>query len=121
MVELLRRTHAGLRVADLVRGQILAAPAHLDAEALSALARLARSDPGDEPLVATRLAQLGRAPITRYSCAPLLAEAWSLRANFAVRDALYVALARRLDASLVTGDRRLSGAVAGLGLRVQTI
>ena len=37
--------------------------------------------------------------------APLLVEAWKLRHNLIVHDALYVALARQLDATLITGDK----------------
>jgi hypothetical protein len=40
--------------------------------------------------------------------ATLLPEAWSLRHNLTVADALYVVLARHLDAVLVTADRRLA-------------
>jgi len=93
VVELVRRTKVGKRAADSLRGQTVTAPAHLDAEVLSALARMARDDPDDAPLVRPRLRQLARAPITRYPCAPLLEDAWTLRDNVATRDALYVALA----------------------------
>lgn len=108
VIELLRRTAAGKRAAAAVEGATLAAPAHLDAEVLSALARLARDNPADEPLVAPRLGLLAHAPITRYPCPPLLAVAWDLRANVAARDALYVALAVTLQATLVTADARLA-------------
>jgi predicted nucleic acid-binding protein len=108
VVELLRRTAAGKRAAAAVEGATLAAPAHLDAEVLSALARLARDNPADEPLVAARLGVLARAPIARYPCVPLLAVAWGLRDNVAARDALYVALAVALGATLVTADARLA-------------
>lgn len=109
VVELLRRTRAGRRIARLIRGGTLAAPAHLDVEVLSALARLARDDPRDEPLMEGRLAHLSRAPITRYPCWALSTPAWRLRKNVSVRDGLYVALARRLGAELVTGDQGLAG------------
>jgi predicted nucleic acid-binding protein len=108
MTEILRRTTAGKRAATAVEGAALAAPSHLDAEVLSALARLARDNPADEPLVTPRLQLLARAPIARYPCAPLLAAAWDLRANIAVRDALYVALTLTLEATLVTADARLA-------------
>lgn len=122
IVELIRRTRSGRRVADLLRGAWLAAPAHVDAEVLSALARMARANPVDEPLVSPRIAQLRRSPIKRYPCRDLLADGWSLRANVAVRDALYVALAQRLGADLVTGDKRLARAVAKLsGVAVHTV
>ena len=109
IVELLRRTRAGRRVARLIRGGTLAAPAHVDAEVLSTLARLAREDPRDEPLVEGRVAHLSRAPITRYPCWALTTPAWRLRKNVSAGDGLYVALARRLGAELVTGDRELAG------------
>jgi predicted nucleic acid-binding protein len=107
VIEPLRRTAVGRRAAAAVEGAILAAPAHFDAEVLAALARLARDNPADEPLVAARLGVLARAPIARYPCLPLLAAAWELRANVA-RDALYVALAAALSATLVTADTRLA-------------
>jgi predicted nucleic acid-binding protein len=108
VVELLRGTSAGRRLARLIRHAVLAAPAHLDAEVLSALGRLARGDAGEGPLVARRLSRLQTSPITRYACGPLLVDAWSLRRNVALRDALYVSLARRLGARLVTADERLA-------------
>jgi predicted nucleic acid-binding protein len=46
--------------------------------------------------------------VSRFALAPLLPAAWELRANVSLRDALYVALARRLDAMLVTADARLA-------------
>lgn len=111
-VELVRRTTAGKRAAEEMRGNTVVAPAHLDAEVLSALARLARDDPDDAPHLAARLRHLARAPIRRYLCAPLLQDAWALRGNIATRDALYVALARRLRATLLTADARLGRAVS---------
>ena len=56
------------------------------------------------------LHELARAPFTRYTLRPLLILSWSLRHNLALRDALYVALARRLEAPLVTADARLAQA-----------
>ncbi len=41
---------------------------------------------------------------------PLLAEAWSLRHNLTIADSLYVVIARHLDGSPVTADRRLADA-----------
>jgi predicted nucleic acid-binding protein len=116
VVELICRTRASAKAAARLENATLAAPAHLDAEVLSAIARMARANPIDEPLVSPRLAKLRRAPITRYLCPAFLADAWALNANIAVRDALYVALARRLGADLVTADRRLARAVVGVGM-----
>jgi predicted nucleic acid-binding protein len=56
------------------------------------------------------LAELARAPFVRYSLQPLLMAAWDLRHNLSLRDALYVTLARRLGARLITADARLAKA-----------
>lgn len=90
----------------------LAAPAHLDAEVLSALARLQRG--GGLTQAAERLEALASLPVRRLPLEPLLAPAWALMDRIAIRDALYVALAAALDATLITTDRRLRGAAKGL-------
>jgi predicted nucleic acid-binding protein len=109
-VELVLGTVAGGRVGRSLRRKTVAVPAHLEAEVLSALGRLARAGAVAEDRVAAALAQLVRAPCRRFPLAPLLVEAWALRANLSLRDALYVALARRLEATLVTADARLARA-----------
>lgn len=109
-VELLLGTAAGRRTATLLRGESVAAPAHLDAEVLSALGRLARAGEVSEERVASSLGELGRAPIHRYPLSLVLRAAWDLRSNVSLRDALYVALARRLNATVITADRRLAAA-----------
>jgi predicted nucleic acid-binding protein len=60
------------------------------------------------------------APVRRFSTLPLLAEAWSLRANVAAADGCYVVLARILRCPLVTADRKLSRA-SGLGVPLITV
>lgn len=117
-VEMLRGTAAGRQVERAVATSGMCAPAHVDAEVLSALARLARVNPGEEPEVLPRLASLRDAPITRFPCGPLLVDAWALRANVAVRDGLYVALAKRLAAPLMTVDGRLARALARTDVQV---
>ena len=119
-VELLLGTAAGRRAAESLRGGVVAAPAHLDAEVLSALGRLARAGEVTEDRVALGLGELARAPIRRFPLAPLLAAAWARRANLSLRDALYVALAHELGATLVTADRRLAGA-PGLAIGVTVV
>ena len=54
--------------------------------------------------------------IATYPTRPLLADAFALRDNFTFDDALYVALARRLDEPLATTDTRLARAAAGIGV-----
>lgn len=109
-VELLLRTPAGRRAESALRGSRVVVPAHFDAEVFSALGRLVRSGDIEEGLMEPILHELARAPFTRYALRPLLAASWSLRHNLALRDALYVALARRLEAPLVTADARLAQA-----------
>ena len=119
-VELLLRTDAGRRAAGVLRGATVAAPAHLDAEVLSALGRQVQAGELPEPDVPPLLATLARAPFTRYPLPPLLAGAWDLRANLALRDALYVLLALRLGAALLTSDARLARA-PGLEIAVTVV
>lgn len=109
---------AGLEVERQLRGSTIAVPAHFDAEVFSALGRLCRAGEVDEERVEIGLDLLVRAPLVRYPIAPLLREAWMLRHNLTLRDGLYVALARRLEATLVTADSRLAQAP---GLRVPVI
>lgn len=108
VVEVLRRTKLGDRVADAMRTATLAAPAHLDAEVLSALGRLARSATVAAEAVERSMLRLGRLPIQRFPLPPLLRRAWDLRENIPLRDGLYVACAETLDATLLTLDSRLA-------------
>lgn len=119
-VELLLRTPAGERAEAVLRGRRVVVPAHFDAEVFSALGRLMRAGELEESWVAPRLTELARAPFVRHALPPLLAEAWGLRHNLALRDALYIALARRLEALVVTADARLAQAPA-LGVAVTLV
>lgn len=54
---------------------------------------------------------LARLPTIRWAHAPqLIARTWELRGNLSTYDAVYVALAERLDATLVTCDRGCAAA-----------
>lgn len=108
VVEVLRRTERGDAVATTMRGTTLAAPAHLDAEVLSALGRLVRAGDTEPAVVGRALDRLVRLPIERYPIAPLVQRAWALRENIALRDGLYVACAETLTATLLTLDGRLA-------------
>lgn len=66
---------------------------------------------------AAALDRLISTPVERVQVLPLLSEAWTLRRNLTVNDALYVVLARHLQAPLVTGDLKLAAA-PGLGVEV---
>lgn len=102
-----RRTAVSARLAA---GNTLFAPAHFDAEVVSALRRIARINVALDRAVPTALAHLADFPIRRMALAPLLQRMWELRANVTPYDAAYVALAERLDGPLITCDARLTSA-----------
>lgn len=58
--------------------------------------------------------------IELYPTLPLLTEALALRDAFGFDDALYVALAQRLEEPLATTDRRLARAAAAASVAVTT-
>lgn len=96
--------------ATLPTGFEFVAPAHLDAEVLSALARLARANTLSSSAVDDMLDGLAELPIERMALPVLLNRAFDLRDKISMRDSLYVALAQMTDASLITLDRRLASA-----------
>ncbi len=107
----------GFPGADPYRGRLqaagaMAAPAHLDAEVLSALGRLKRA--GQLTREVERVQALAELGARRWPLRPLLLAAWALVDRIAVRDALYVALAVSLDATLITTDERLRRAAAAI-------
>ena len=90
----------------------VAAPALLDVEVLQALRKLDLQ--GAIPASRFELIDTLRAlRIRRYPHASLLDAMWSLRRNVTAYDAAYVALARQLDATLVTRNVRLARATDG--------
>ena len=56
------------------------------------------------------LDDLAALPARRAPHRPLLARCWELRDNLTIYDAAYVALAEAMNATLLTGDRRLARA-----------
>jgi predicted nucleic acid-binding protein len=109
LVEALLGTNLGTRVRARMRGHVLHAPAHLDAEVLSAIGRLHRAADIQESAAAAALDELAAAPIRRHPLASLLTGAWGRRANQRLVDALYLELAVSLDAALLlTTDARLA-------------
>jgi predicted nucleic acid-binding protein len=112
LLELLLGTAVGSRVDQVVRrAAVIVGPAHIDAEVLSALGRLERSKQISAGVVDDCLDDLADMPMTRVPLPALLGNAWALRANFALRDALYVVVAQRTGAKLVTVDLRLHRAL----------
>jgi predicted nucleic acid-binding protein len=110
LVDLLADTEHAVAAAVRLRGAELHAPAHCDAEVLSALGRLNRAGALSDDAVGVALERLARLPLTRHLLGDLLAGAWEHRASIRLVDALYVSLATRLGAVLLTTDHRLARA-----------
>jgi len=109
MVEALLGTDVGIAVRGRMRGCELHAPAHLDAEVLSALGRLHRGGELPAATAAAALHELTVAPVRRHPLADLLSGAWEARERLRLVDALYVELADLLGPIvLLTTDARLA-------------
>jgi predicted nucleic acid-binding protein len=91
-------------------GAELHAPAHLDAEVLSALGRIHRAGHVPAERVELSLEALEGSPIVRHELPDLLRPAWTRRERLRLADALYVCLAEHLDTVVLTTDRRLAAA-----------
>lgn len=112
LVDLLLHNDLGDAVRRRITGHVLHAPAHVDAEVLSALGRLHRAGELDAASVESTLHALIAAPIQRRPIVDLVNGAWARRHQLRLVDALYVELAMTLGVPLVTTDRRLHAAPA---------
>ena len=110
IIDLLLGSQLAAPIRHRLEGHVLHAPAHIDAEVLSALGRLYRAGKLSATDVSTRLSQLTTAPLERHPLAPLIRGAWELRHNLRLVDALYAELASQLEAPLITTDSGLAAA-----------
>jgi predicted nucleic acid-binding protein len=110
LVDVLLDNDLGRAVRRRIAGHALHAPAHVDAEVLSALGRLHRAGDLDADTVETKLHELAAAPIQRHAVTDLLIGAWVRRHQLRLVDAVYVELAVRRRLTLVTTDHRLRAA-----------
>ena len=110
MVELLLGAGRATAIQNRLRGHDLHVPAHFDAEVLSALGRLERSGHLPASEAEARLDRVSAAPLQRHPLAPLLRGAWQRRHSLRLVDALYVELAERVEAPIITVDARLAAA-----------
>ncbi len=100
-------------------GAELVAPALVDTEVLSALARLERAGALSTAEADDAVDAWLRLPLDRVPGDVVAREAWALRGAVRVADAHYVALSRLLGAPLLTADARLARApLAGVTLVV---
>jgi predicted nucleic acid-binding protein len=97
-----------------------AAPHIIDAEVLGVIRRDRLVGRLDETAARQAMEDLRDWPADRFGHRMLLARAWELRDRVRTWDALYVALAEALGATLITLDERL-GRVAGLDCRVEVL
>jgi predicted nucleic acid-binding protein len=120
VIETLLRTPAAVAIEARLFDprETLHAPHLLDVEVAQAIRRYAARGDIDGERGAAALADLADLPLRRYPHDFLLPRVWELRNNLTATDAVYVALAEALGASLLTRDRRLAGA-AGLRIRIE--
>lgn len=110
LVDVLAETEHAIPAAARLRGAELHAPAHLDAEVLSALGRLHRAGEMTNAQADAALLRLKKLPVVRHLLVDLLAGAWERRESIRLVDALYVELATGMNVPLLTTDRRLARA-----------
>jgi predicted nucleic acid-binding protein len=85
-------------------------PEHFYVETAATLRRLQLASQVTEERASIALSRLLATPARRVQIRPLLSEAWTLRHNITVADALYVVMAKHLRATLVTLDANLANA-----------
>lgn len=110
MVDLLLGAPPAPAIRLRLMGRQLHTPAHFDAEVLSALGRLSRASLVSAAAVPSMLPRVENARIQRHPVGPLLTGAWDRRGDLRLVDALYVELAERLDAPIISTDDRLVAA-----------
>jgi len=109
---LVAQSRADAVLAVLSANSELHVPAHFHSEVLSALRRYSLRGKLDDLETTNALAMLAGLRTLTYPIRELAQPIWELRFNFTTYDAAYLALARWLDAGLVTLDRALAEAAA---------
>lgn len=111
-VDWLLRTAAGLRIEQRIySGKDTLHTVHfLDVEFAQVLRRLVREGTLTPKRAEDAIEDLTALRIARYAPVLLLQRIWRLRQNLSAYDAAYVALAEKLQAPLITRDRRIAAA-----------
>jgi predicted nucleic acid-binding protein len=106
LLEFLLQTPLGARVeARLFRDpEEFHSPHLVDVEVTQGLRRLVRSGEVTPARAAEAIADLVDLDLHRHAHVDLLARAWHLRENVTAYDAMYLALAEALDATMITCD-----------------
>lgn len=121
VVDLLARFAAEPIEAALFAGHgQLVAPELLDIEVLHTLRKLDAMGAIPASRRGRVLADFRALPIRRFRHAVLWQDVWQLRRNLSAYDACYIALARQLEATLVTRDERLARA-PGIAIDVELV
>jgi predicted nucleic acid-binding protein len=120
IVEVLLNTATGgaLRRYLFAAGETLHVPHVTDVEVLQVLRRYSLAKILGRERAREAFDDYAAMPLTRYSHSVLLPRVWELRHNLTAYDAVYVALAEALSATLVTCDRAL-GSVSGHRATIQ--
>jgi predicted nucleic acid-binding protein len=100
----------GRRARDRLIGDHLSAPELIDLEVVSVIRRLCAATELDPERADQALDDLEALRLDRVPHRPLLRRCWELRHNVTVYDAVYIALAEILGATLITADQRLTNA-----------
>jgi predicted nucleic acid-binding protein len=116
---LLDSGHDGRWVTDALTGADLIAPSLAEFEAANIIRRHDLAGLISTDQAAQAHADLLDLAIEHWPYEILAPRAWQLRENLSIYDASYVALAELTDATLVTLDRRVSGA-PGLSCTIAT-
>ena len=112
LLEFLLQTPLGARVeARLLRDDDeFHAPHLIDVEVVQGLRRLVRVGELSANRAAEAIDDLVELDLHRHAHFDLLTRAWTLRENVTAYDAIYLALAEALDATVITCDRPLAKA-----------
>jgi predicted nucleic acid-binding protein len=122
LLEFLLQTSLGARVeARLFRDEDeFHAPHLVDVEVVQGLRRLVRTGEVSSGRADEAIADLTDLDLHRHAHLDLLGRAWKLRENISAYDAMYVALAEAIEATMVTCDGPLAKA-PGHRARIEVI
>ncbi|CAN5524248.1 PIN domain-containing protein [soil metagenome] len=110
----------GAAAADLMAQAQLHAPDHLPVEVANALRRIRNRGALSSAEALLAIHDFRLLPVQLWPFEVLADRAWELGDNISAYDAAYVALAERIEATLVTADARL-GRAPGIRCIVRTV